>query len=251
MLPNHAPLIVAETFGTLATLFPGRIDLGLGRAPGTDPLTARALRWNLKTTGHDFPELVEELQSYFKPEHPDQKIRAVPGTGVEVPIWILGSSLFSADYAANKGLPYVFAAHFAPADLIVALEIYRARFKPSATLKKPYVMVCIPVVAAPSDSEAQYLATSVQQKILGLIRRNYPPSTPEPVEDMDSLWSPPEKEAVQNFLREMIVGGPETLRTQLSAFQNRTNCDEIMIHTDLYRIQDTLRSFEILSQIQF
>lgn len=251
MLPNHAPLIVAETFGTLATLYPDRIDLGLGRAPGTDPMTTRALRRDLKSTGHDFPELVEELQHYFDPLEYPQKIQAIPGNGIDVPIWILGSSLFSADFAARKGLPYVFAAHFAPGDLMEALELYRHRFVPSAALTKPYVMVCIPVVAAPTDEEAAYLATTVQQKILGLITRKYPRQSPPPVKDMDTLWSPAEKEGVTSFLREMIVGGPETLRTKLKAFVNRTGVDEIMVHTDLHRIEDVVRSYEIVSQVKF
>jgi luciferase family oxidoreductase group 1 len=249
MLPNHAPLIVAENFGTLGTLYPGRIDLGLGRAPGTDPLTARALRRDLKSTSIDFPELIEEVQAFLAPSVPGQTIRAIPGAGVEVPIWILGSSLFSADLAARMGLPYSFAAHFAPTELMDALEIYRTRFVPSSSLEKPYAMICLPVIAAATDEEARYLATSTQQKILGLISRRYPSSSPAPVDSMDGIWNEPQREAVNSFLKELIVGGPETVRLKLEAFVERTQADELMIHTDMYRKEDVIRSFEIVSQV--
>ena len=249
MLPNHAPLIVAENFGTLATLYPGRIDLGLGRAPGTDPLTTRALRRDLKSTGNEFPELVQELLAYFEPRKPGQRVQAIPGAGVNVPIWILGSSLFSAHMAAQMGLPYSFAAHFAPTELENALEIYRRGFTPSPYLSKPLTMACLPVIAAPSDDEAKFLATSTQQKILGLIGGNRPPSSPAPVKSMDDIWTPIQKAGVDNFLRELIVGGPETVRAGLEAFQKRTHVDEIMIHTDMYLKDLIIRSFEIVANV--
>jgi len=247
MLPNHAPIVVAETFGTLATLYPGRIDLGLGRAPGTDPLTARALRRGLQTTGDDFPQLVEELQAYLAPAEPGQSVQAVPGAGADVPLWILGSSLFSAGFAGRMGLPYVFAAHFAPGDLLAAVELYRREFAPSAALAKPYTIVCVSVVAAPSDEEARHLATSPQQKILGLITGRLPRSSPAPVKNMDALWSEREKAAVGRFLAEAIVGGPQRVRTGLASLIERTGADEIMIHTDLHSIADVVRSYEIVA----
>jgi luciferase family oxidoreductase group 1 len=249
MLPNHAPLIVAENFGTLATLYPGRIDLGLGRAPGTDPLTTRALRRDSKSTGNDFPDLVEELLAFLEPAQPGQRIQAIPGAGVAVPVWILGSSLFSAHMAAQMGLPYSFAAHFAPAELMDALEVYRREFTPSPYLSEPLTMACVPVIAAPTDDEARFLATSTQQKILGLIGGRRPPSSPAPVESMDSIWDSAQKSAVDSFLKELIVGGPEIVRAGLEAFQKKTKVDEIMIHTDMYQKADVIRSFEIVSKI--
>ena len=248
MLPNHAPLMVAEAFGTLETLYPGRIDLGLGRAPGTDPLTTRALRRETKMTGREFPDLVEELQLFLAPAEPGQGIQAIPGAGLDIPIWILGSSLWSADFAASAGLPYAFAAHFAPADLMDALEIYRSRFKPSRALSKPRVMVCIPVVAAPTDEEANFLVTTTYQRILGLITGRRPPASPPPVKSMDLLWTTREKAGVESFLAELIVGGPETVRRNLLAFQERTKADEIMVHTELHQKADTIRSLEITAQ---
>ena len=248
MLPNHAPLMVAEAFGTLETLYPNRIDLGLGRAPGTDPLTTRALRRETKMTGREFPDLVEELQLFLAPAQPGQGIQAIPGAGLDIPLWILGSSLWSADFAASVGLPYAFAAHFAPADLMDALEIYRSRFKPSSTLSKPKVMVCIPVVAAPTDEEANFLVTTTYQRILGLITGRRPPASPPPVKSMDLLWTTREKAGVESFLAELIVGGPETVRRNLLAFQERTKADEIMVHTELHQKVDTIRSLEITAQ---
>lgn len=248
MLPNHAPLVVAETFGTLSTLYPGRIDLGLGRAPGTDQLTSRALRRDLKFTGNDFPDLVEELQAFFAPAVPGQKIQAVPGAGIDVPLWILGSSLWSADYAASKGLPYAFAAHFAPAQLMEAIEIYRSRFQPSDVLQKPYMMVCLPIIAADTDAQAEYLATTAKQKILGLITGRYPTSAPAPVDNMELLWGSREKHAVESFLGELIVGGPETVKRKLEEVVARTGADEIMINTDMYRTEDAVHSFEVVKQ---
>jgi luciferase family oxidoreductase group 1 len=249
MLPNHAPLVVAETFGTLATLYPGRIDLGLGRAPGTDPLTSRALRRDLKFTGNDFPDLVEELQAFFNPVVPGQKIMAVPGAGIDVPLWILGSSLWSADYAASKGLPYAFAAHFAPAQLMEAIEIYRSRFQPSDVLEKPFMMVCLPVIAADTDIKAEYLSTTVKQKILGLVTGRYPTKAPAPVDNMDILWGLREKNAVESFLSELIVGGPQTVKQKLEEFVKRTGADELMIQTDVYQTEDAVRSFEIIKSV--
>ena len=249
MLPNHAPLMVAETFGTLATLYPNRIDLGLGRAPGTDPLTSRALRRDLRFNGDDMPGLVEELEHYFAPAVPGQKVVAVPGAGVQVPIWILGSSLWSADYAASRGLPYAFAAHFAPTHLMEAVEIYRSRFQPSAALEKPYMMVCLPVVAADTDIKAEFLSTTSKQKILGLVTGRYPTSAPAPVDNMETLWGLREKNAVESFLREAIVGGPQTVRQKLEEAVKRTGADEIMVQTDMYRTEDAVRSYEILKSV--
>lgn len=248
MLPNHAPLIVAENFGTLATLYPGRIDLGLGRAPGTDPLTSRALRRDLKTNGEDFPDLVEELEAFLAPAVSGQRIRAVPGAGIDVPLWILGSSLFSADFAARKGLPYAFAAHFAPRDLMDAVQIYRSRFVPSVKHPEPYMIVCVPVIAAPTDKEAAFLSTTAQQKILGLITGRFPAASPAPVEIMEG-WSPQEEAGVKAFLRESIVGGPDMVREKLQALVERTGANEIMVHSDFHRVDDAIRSYQIVSEV--
>ena len=249
MLPNHAPLVIAENFGTLATLYPNRIELGLGRAPGTDPYTSRALRRELMSTGNDFPALVEELQALFAPAVEGQRIRAVPGAGIPVPIWILGSSLWSADFAARMGLPYAFAAHFAPTDLMEALEIYRRRFVPSDVLLNPHTMACIPVVAAATDREAAILATTPQQRILGILRGKRPSVSPAPVETMEGIWTPAEAAGVDNFLREAIIGSPATVRMKLHAFLERTRVDELMVHTELHRVEDSVRSLEITAEV--
>ncbi|TWC39636.1 luciferase family oxidoreductase group 1 [Pseudomonas sp. SJZ079] len=211
MLPNHAPLVIAEQFGTLATLYPGRIDLGLGRAPGADQFTAQALRRERSGSADDFPADVAELQRYLGPRTPDQRVIAMPGSGTQVPIWLLGSSLFSAQLAGERGLPYAFASHFAPRMMHEAIRVYRNHFKPSAVLDQPYVMLGVPLVAADSDEQANYLVTSAYQRILALIRGQSLVQRP-PVQSMDGLWLPHEKEAVGSFFGMAVVGGPEKVR---------------------------------------
>ncbi|WP_342361728.1 LLM class flavin-dependent oxidoreductase [Terrarubrum flagellatum] len=228
MLPNHAPLVIAEQFGTLAALHPDRIDLGLGRAPGTDMLTARALRRDLQTSSDRFPQDVLELQAYFEPPEPDQKLRAYPGAGLRVPLWILGSSLFGAQLAAMLGLPFSFASHFAPDALMDAAEIYRSRFEPSAQLDKPYFMPGVAVLAADTDEEARRLFTSAQQSFVRL-RRGAPTPVPPPIDDIDAYWSPAEKAMADHAQRYAAVGSQETVARKLKAFIAMTGADELMI----------------------
>ena len=248
MLPNHSPLVIAEQFGTLAALFPGRIELGLGRAPGTDGLTARALRRDFDAGAEDFPRDVVELQGYFKPVQPGQRIRAVPGAGLDVPIWLLGSSLYSAQLAAVLGLPFAFASHFAPDLLQQAVEIYRARFQPSESLARPYVMLGLNVFAAETDAEARRLFTSVQQAFVNL-RRGEPGPLPPPLDTMDGRWSEAEKATAEHTLKYAIVGSPETVRRGLADFVSRERPDEIMATAMIFDHASRLRSFEILSTI--
>jgi luciferase family oxidoreductase group 1 len=248
MLPNHAPLVIAEQFGTLAALFPGRIDLGLGRAPGTDGLTARALRRDFDAGTDTFPQDVLELQAYFKPVQPGQRIRAVPGAGLEVPIWLLGSSLYSAQLAAALGLPFAFASHFAPDLLQQAVQIYRARFKPSAQLARPYVMLGLNVFAAETDAAAQRLFTSVQQAFVTL-RRGEPGPLPPPVDTMEGRWSAAEKATAEHALTYAIVGSPETVRRGITEFVERERPDEIMATAMIFDHAARLRSFELLAEI--
>ncbi|MDY7567288.1 LLM class flavin-dependent oxidoreductase [Pseudomonas sp. RTC3] len=247
MLPNHAPLIIAEQFGTLASLYPGRIDLGLGRAPGSDQMTARALRRERSGSADDFPEDVTELLRYLGPRTPDQKVIAVPGSGTNVPVWLLGSSLFSAQLAGERGLPYAFASHFAPRYMHEAIRVYRNHFKPSAYLEKPYVMLGVPLVAADTDEHADYLATSVYQRILALMRGQSLMQRP-PVDTMDALWLPHEREAVASFLGLAMVGGPQKIRAKLDVLLEQTQADELIFTCDLYEHTDRLRSYEILAQ---
>ena len=249
MLPNHAPLVIAEQFGTLATLYPGRIDLGLGRAPGADQFTAHALRRERSGSADDFPRDVEELQSYLGPRTPGQRVIAMPGSGTEVPIWLLGSSLFSAQLAGEKGLPYAFASHFAPRLMHEAMRIYRNHFKPSAVLDKPYVMLGVPLIAADSDEQAEYLATSVYQRILALIRGQSLVQRP-PVKSMEGLWLPHEKDAVGSFLGMAMIGGPEKIRARLDVLLEQTGADELIFTCDLYEFADRLRAFEILASLR-
>ena len=249
MLPNHAPLIIAEQFGTLASLYPGRIDLGLGRAPGTDQRTARALRRNMGDSGESFPQDVLELQSYFRPIQPGQAVRAVPGAGLDVPIWLLGSSLFSAQLAAELGLPFAFASHFAPAYMQSAIDIYRSRFKPSAQLQKPYVMVGVNLFAADDDATAQRLFTSLQQQFLNLVR-GMPGQLSPPVDSMDGLWSPDEKSHIDRSLSCSAVGSPQTVAAQLRAIEERTGADELMLTALMYDHAARLHSFEIASGLR-
>ena len=246
MLPNHAPLVIAEQFGTLATLFPGRIDLGLGRAPGTDRRTSHALRRNLDGEVDAFPRDVVELQQYFAAP-PDQRVRAVPGTGLDVPIWILGSSLFGAQLAAALGLPYAFASHFAPALLMDALTIYRERFEPSAQCAEPYVMVGLNVFAADTEEEARLLRTSAQQSLLGL-RRGTPGKLPPPVANFEERLSPVEREILNQSQSCSVVGAPDTIRTGVAEFVERTGADEVMVVSHIFDHDARLRSFEITAE---
>jgi luciferase family oxidoreductase group 1 len=245
MLPNHAPLVVAEQVGTLETLFPGRIDLGLGRAPGTDPLTMRALRRGGR--GEEFDQQVAELLSYFAPARPGQAVKAIPGAGVDVPLWILGSSTWSAHFCAAIGRPYAFASHFAPGDLLEALDIYRREFKPSAHLDKPHVMVGVPALAAETDERAEFLATSMYQRFLGIVRNDRAP-LPPPVEDMDSIWTPAERYAVAERMALMVVGEPERVAAGLEEILTVTAADELIIVSDAYERADRLRSYELIAQ---
>jgi luciferase family oxidoreductase group 1 len=245
MLPNHAPLVVAEQIGTLESLHPGRIDLGLGRAPGTDQLTMRALRRG--GHGEEFDVQVAELLSYFAPAQPHQAVKAIPGAGIDVPLWILGSSLWSAHFAAAIGRPYAFASHFAPGELMEALEIYRREFKPSKQLDKPHVMVGVPALAAETDESAEFLATSMYQRFLGIIRNDRAP-LPPPVEDMDAVWSPGERLAVAERMALMVVGGPERVAANLQEIVRATDADELIIASDAFKREDRLRSYEIIAQ---
>ena len=249
MLPNHSPLVIAEQFGTLASLFPDRIDLGLGRAPGTDQPTARALRRNMSDTSDNFPQDVEELQSYFQPATPNQKTRAVPGAGLLMPIWLLGSSLFSARLAAELGLPFAFASHFAPADMMQAVQLYRAQFKSSRQLDRPYAMLGLNVIVAETDAQARYLFSSVQQAFTNL-RRGTPGQIPPPIDDIDSYWSPQEKASASMTLLCSAVGSPETVERGVLRFIEVTQPDEIITTAHIYDHAARLRSFELLAEIR-
>ncbi|MND43260.1 Limonene 1,2-monooxygenase [compost metagenome] len=246
MLPNHAPLVIAEQFGTLASLFPGRIDLGLGRAPGTDQLTAHALRRNLESSANDFPRDVVELLNYFKPADPAQRVQAVPGAGLNVPVWILGSSLFGAQLAAMLGLPYGFASHFAPADMERAVDLYRERFEPSEYLQKPYVMLGLNVIAADTDEEAHHLFTSQLQAFVNL-RSGRPGKLPAPVVGYQEQLDPSAQALVRQMLSCRVVGGPETVDKGIREFAERTGADELMVTGMIYDHQKRLRSYEIVS----
>jgi|UniRef100_UPI00404A19F0 luciferase family oxidoreductase group 1 len=246
MLPNHAPLVIAEQFGTLAALFPGRIDLGLGRAPGTDQYTARALRRGKADTSDRFPQDVAELQDYFRPAQPGQAVQAVPGAGQDVPIWLLGSSLFSAQLAAQMGLPFAFASHFAPDLLMEALEVYRGNFNPSKSLAQPHAMACIGVYAADTDREAARLFTSLQQSFLNL-RRGTPGQLPPPVDDMGTVWSLLESRMVNHAFREAVVGDPATVKRGLADFVERTGVNELMVTSAIFDHAARRHSFEIIA----
>ncbi|MCX2678935.1 LLM class flavin-dependent oxidoreductase [Galbibacter sp. EGI 63066] len=247
MLPNHAPLIVAEQFGTLATLYPNRIDLGLGRAPGTDQLTAQALRRGKQESVQDFPNDIDELQQYLSAENIDSRVRAIPGEGLDIPLYLLGSSTFSAQLAAKKGLPYAFASHFAPAHLFRALELYKEGFQPSAQLEKPYAMACVNVIAAETDEEAKRLATSLYQFAMGIItnvRRPLPP----PVDSMEGVWNQEQEAMIKNMMYFTFVGSKETIKRELSAFANRTDVQEIIVVSHIYDHEARKRSYKILSE---
>jgi luciferase family oxidoreductase group 1 len=247
MLPNHSPLVIAEQFGTLESLFPGRIDLGLGRAPGSDHTTARALRRNLASDADEFPQDVVELMDYFA-DSPRRQVRAVPGAGLKVPVWILGSSLFGAQLAAALGLPYAFASHFAPQMMMQAIEIYRATFRPSAQLEKPYVMLGFNVFAADTDQEAHVRATSMQQAFINL-RSGRPTKLKPPVEGYLDLLSPPERSMLDSVLSCSAIGSPATVAHQLRAFIERTGADELMITSQIFDHAARLRSYEITADI--
>ena len=246
MLPNHAPIVIAEQFGTLERLFPGRIDLGLGRAPGTDQLTARALRRSLQVQ-EDFPQDVLELQAFLRPVGPNQAVQAVPAAGTEVPLWILGSSTYGAQLAAELGLPFAFASHFAPEMLIPALNIYRARFKPSAQLDRPYTMVGLNIITADTDAAARRLATSQQMSFANRLRGTGGLSQP-PIDDIETYWTPAEKAQASQRLSRSIIGGPQGLREGLRALIAETGADELMVVSDIYDHTDRLRSFELIAE---
>jgi luciferase family oxidoreductase group 1 len=248
MLPNHAPLVIAEQFGTLESLYPGRIDLGLGRAPGTDQQTARALRRELGNSDDQFPRDVLELQHYFQTAVPGQVVRAVPGAGLNVPIWLLGSSLFSAQLAGLLGLPYAFASHFAPDDLMTALALYRSKFRPSAALQNPYAMAGIGVFAAETDREAELLFTSVQQQFINL-RRGQPGPLNPPLKSTDGLWTDQERHGVAHALSESVIGSPAKVEAGIAAFINKTGVDELMVTGHIFDHTARLRSFEIVAQV--
>lgn len=249
MLPNHAPLVVAEQFGTLATLYPNRIELGLGRAPGTDQTTMRALRRGVQETESQFPQDVVEILQYFADPLPGQRITATPGQSTHVPVWLLGSSLFSAQLAAQLGLPYSFASHFAPRMLGQAIQLYRENFQPSIHLDRPYVSMGVPTVVADSDAEAEYLATSAYQRILGLLRGGSL-KLKAPVESMQGLWSAAEKMAVDNFFGLAQIGSAETVKAGLEQLLQRYEVDEFIFTCDIYDTAKRLNNFDLLMQIK-
>jgi luciferase family oxidoreductase group 1 len=246
MLPNHASLVIAEQFGTLESLYPGRIDLGLGRAPGSDQATMRAMRRDV-SSGQHFPEQVQELFQYFSSNQEGARVIANPGRGLKIPIWLLGSSLFSAELAGRLGLPYSFAGHFAPELMMEATHVYRSSFTPSIYLKQPYIMIGVQVVAAPTDEEADFLTTTVYQRFLALIKGQSLKMKP-PVKDMAGMWSPEEEQYVKAKLQTSVRGGPEKIKTQLHHLAKMTGADELIIACDLYDHKDRLRSYEYAAQ---
>ena len=248
MLPNHAPLIVAEQFGTLASLYPGRIDLGLGRAPGTDQLTAMEIRGENFNAEHNFPKDILKLQNFFSVENSNGKVRAIPGEGLDIPIWVLGSSTESARVAAALGLPYAFASHFAPTYFLTAIDLYRKNFQPSKYLKSPYVMACVNVVAADTDQEAAKLATSVQQFILGVITGKRSLLQP-PIENIDRIWNIYEKESVQQMLKYAFIGGPEKIEQEMQAFIAKTQVDEVMATSHIFEHEARLHSYQVFAEV--
>ena len=249
MLPNHAPLMIAEQFGTLAALHPGRVELGLGRAPGSDQLTMRAMRRNLLAGADQFPQDVVELMGYFRPTEPGQRLQAVPGAGLDVPIWILGSSLFGAQLAAILGLPFAFASHFAPAALTQAVAIYRERFQPSEQLAAPHLMLGVTTVAAETDDEARFLFSSLQQATLNN-RLGQPGRVPPPVENFEATLDPYRRAVVDDAFGAAVVGGPETVRRGLDDLVAQTGADELMVTANIFDHAKRKRSFEIIAQIR-
>lgn len=248
MLPNHAPLVVAEQFGTMATIYPDRVDLGLGRAPGTDMVTASALRRSQNDSVYTFPDDVKALLHYFGPEDEQTNVKAYPGVGTNIPIYILGSSTDSAYLAASLGLPYVFASHFAPRYMEEAISIYRARFKPSKYLDQPYMMVCLNVIAAETNEEAKLLSTSMHQFFLNVVRGSQMPLLP-PVESMDHLWSPTEEQMATSMASVTLMGSKNTVRQQLTDFQEKYNVDEMMAVSYIFDPDKQKRSYEILKEV--
>jgi luciferase family oxidoreductase group 1 len=246
MLPNHAPLVIAEQFGTLESLYPGRVDLGLGRAPGTDQAAAYALRRNLQSDVNQFPRDVMELMGYFRPAEPGQRVRAFPGEGLDIPIWILGSSLYGAQLAAVLGLPYAFASHFAPQQMMEAIQVYRDTFKPSEQLAEPYVMLGFNAFAADSDEEAQYLATSLQQAFVNL-RSGMPTALQPPREKYLESLPPAQRASLEQIFQSSAIGSPASVATATRAFIERTGADELMITSQIYDHRARLRSFEIVA----
>lgn len=248
MLPNHSPLVIAEQFGTLAEIYPGRIDLGLGRAPGTDQVTANAIRSDRMREVQRFPENVKQLQKYLSTDNANSKVRAIPGEGTEVPVWILGSSTDSAFLAAELGLPYAFASHFAPQQLMPALRIYREQFKPSRQLDRPYVMPGINVVAADTDEQAEYLATSMKQMFMGVVTGNRKPMQP-PVDDMESVWDIHQKMAVEQLLACSFIGSRSKIEEEIAGFLQQTEADEVMMASYLYDHGERLKSHRIFAEM--
>lgn len=248
MLSNHAPLVIAEQFGTLESLYPGRIDLGLGRAPGTDRPATIALRRSLTSDGEEFPEQLEELRLFFRETVENQKVQAVPGAGLNIPIWLLSSSGFSAHLAGVLGLPFGFAAHFSPEYTLPSLELYRKVFQPSEDLQKPYAMIALNIVAAETDEEAEYLASSQYQSFLNLVRQK-PGKIPLPVKNMDSIWTEHEKALVASRTGGSIIGSKETVKKKLEEYLERTRADEIMVNAMIYDHAKRLRSYEIIAEI--
>lgn len=248
MLPNHSPLVVAEQFGTMATIYPDRVDLGLGRAPGTDMMTASALRRTKHDSVHTFPDDVRALLTYLGPVEQQSYVKSYPGAGTNIPLYILGSSMDSAYLAASLGLPYVFASHFAPRFMEDAISIYRERFQPSEYLDKPYMMVCLNVIAAETDQEAKWLSTTMQQFFLNVIRGTRNPLRP-PVENMDELWNQMEKDMATSMLHVTLLGSKETIRQQLKDFQVKYGVDEIMAVSYIYDQEKQIRSYEIFKEV--
>lgn len=248
MLPNHAPLVVAEQFGTLESLYPGRIDLGLGRAPGSDQATARALRREISDDGSEFPRQLNELRAFLQPEGNHIRVQAIPGAGMDIPIWLLGSSSYSAQLAGHLGLPFAFAGQFSPDYMLTALQLYRQTFKPSQTLDKPYAMVGVNIFAADTDEEARHLATSQQQMHLGLVRGT-PGKLPPPIASMDDAWLPHERASVESMLRASIIGKAATVQEKLQTFLDVTQADEIIINTMIFDHAARVRSYEIVADV--
>ncbi|MDH2321916.1 luciferase-like monooxygenase [Providencia huaxiensis] len=248
MLPNHSPLVIAEQFGTLNTLYPERIDLGIGRAPGSDQRTMQALRRHMNTDIDNFPQDVALIVSWFDATNPEPAVRPVPGYGEKIPVWLLGSSLYSARLAAQMGLPFAFASHFAPDLLLQALEVYRANFKPSSRLSKPYAMVCINIIAADTQREAEFLFTSMQQAFV-MLRRGQPSQLPAPVESMENIWSPAEEFGVQQALGMSLVGDKTKVGYGLQTILRQTQADEIMVNGQIFDHQARLYSFELAMQV--
>jgi luciferase family oxidoreductase group 1 len=248
MLPNHSPLAVAEQFGTLESIYPGRIDLGLGRAPGTDQLTAMELRGTRFSTAEDFPQNILKLQTFFSKDNSDAKVRAIPGEGQNIPIWILGSSTDSAQLAGYLGLPYAFASHFAPAQFYAAIELYHKTFRPSPSLEKPYFMPCVNVIAADTDEEANRLATSLYQMFMGIITGKRTRLQP-PVENMHELWTDYEEEAARQMLQLSLIGSPETIKLKVKSLYENTGMNEIMVISNIYDQKAKLYSYKLFADV--